>query len=401
MRKIILFFLIFNFIKLYSQEIYVPYLKKGKYGIYNQASEKLWEPIFDKINISYKPYTFVGLKIGKNESLTSSLLFKNKYILKDKSYFDYRIYGTLVVAVDTISLNTIKYHNRFDNEKAHIYNIDGKLLFNHFFSKIHILGNYGNGKEKDINTTIIWAIDLENPRLSSLFLYDLSQKKVTKTLLYKVKNLKLQEYDRMNWTYYGIPMTYRENETKVSIKIDIIDNEFKIISKTVESYNEKSEIPFYDSEDVPFSDKPIIDTKKKYISEEYINEVYLIDYHKYLMDKNYLKFKSISNKKRFRLFINKEKFGLIDSVNDSIRLDAEYDEIYKLSNLNLFVVKKDNLYGLYFPYQELFIAPKFQFFPYLIRTDYQHKGNKLLGFFTKDTHEFQYYGTIDGKLYKE
>ncbi len=241
--KAFLKFLIFaSFLtNVYSQEIGVPYRVGKKFGISNKAGKLFITPDYDLITPDlngndpyYRCYKFNG-----NE-LLSSLIYKNKIVIKDKPYHTYYKEGHFFKAYTYVPKQKKSRTLNSVDEFTTLYDVTGKKVFEQEFKSISSITEID--KKSVLKEVLLLSTDMNN--LYSLFVYDLKLKKITRTFFEKSTYLEIR-YNNEYWPNdNSILVTYTDNTNKgMQSKIDVVNKQIKAVeSKPFTINNRKRKI---------------------------------------------------------------------------------------------------------------------------------------------------------------
>ncbi|MFP4845868.1 hypothetical protein [Winogradskyella sp. PE311] len=389
-----------NINSLASQEKLVPIRQNERFGLSTLNKEVKVKPVYDKINFGNSPNYFVAFKKDDGNTFKSSLFHLDKVILKDKPYFDYGIYDDVIIAADTTTKKTVKYHNSFYNEKMHLYTKDGVLLTEEYYAFISVFEEAS--KIKPTSELILFFRDLDDKY--SIKIYDTKKKKLVRTLLDKTDEIDFVSDDQLSWALESMRLTYTKEDVFGSMEVKLLDRQFKIISDQKSTIDKKPKKRNYylDDENIEVPnelEKPIKSRSiPKYDSiSKSLKEAGIVKNHKNFIETDYLYFEANwYNKNNYDLGYKNGKVGLIDTKKGEYILPTIYDNIYKVNYFLAFVIEKDNKYGLFFPYTNEIIKPIFDDFPVVVRKTSRNLGYDLIALFDVKTQKLKYYATFDG-----
>ncbi|MGV9004855.1 hypothetical protein [Flavobacterium sp.] len=169
----------------FAQQIGVPYRIGAKFGVGTTGGKMIIPAEYDILQPeTYNDYRyFIGYKLVDKGNL-STLIYKNKIVLKDQNYSSYYINNELVKAIEYKLLNK---PNRYDTnrheEMVHLYDLKGKKIFQTDFKSISVIDDIDDTKK--ITAVLIYTLDAND--FESLYMYDTKQKKITKIFIENAK----------------------------------------------------------------------------------------------------------------------------------------------------------------------------------------------------------------------
>lgn len=311
----------------HSQETQVPYRVGNKFGLGNVNGKLIIPAEFDILEPEdYNEYNyFIGYKL-LNDGVLSTLIYKNKIIFKDKNYSKYYINNGLIKAIEYKLLGKASYFNNDDHKEIeHLYDFNGKKIFNNEFKSISIVDDIAD-REK-IDEILIYTYDINS--LESLYLYNKKLKKITKIFIENVKAIDVNFNYSDNYRDRSITNIYVDKDG-IGKKMIIELKDKSIVIKSEEKINYRAEKERFDSDydRVPtvemIGERPSIPQN----SEE---------------EKRILTVRKIEEKRGF--YYLPKKIEELKIATENLREDEQY------------IVSKDNKQGLFQVYSKSFVIP--------------------------------------------
>lgn len=410
MKKAIQILFLFSFITIFSQHNSVPFREGNLFGISDAKGKIILKPQFDIIEVSsYDILYFTGFNLNGN-TITSSLIYKNKIILSNKDYNSYNCENELFEATKYIVNPRV---SNFSDDKVknivHLYDKTGKAIIAEDCNYIGILENSDDVK---ISNEVLIYYQTKNQK-SSLFLYN---KKLNKITNYYFKDSYFLEIDSNSSNDYrdkSITFTYVDQnnkgkkltvlqESKGVKKIEEIDFEIKKNNEYGRDYfGSEVAIPegdYHEKKPVITSNDSIIDVMGKVeIAREFYYNPKKVEKIKVVPEKLSLEWSHIIKKN--------DKVGLRLTKDNKLIIPIAYDEILstELGGLNsCYLVKQNNKYGAqiyaYNEKERFEIAPVFNGKFLIADLDYFGSKNPLLKIYDENG-LFYCYAKKDGTLF--
>lgn len=311
----------------YSQETNVPYRVGNKFGLGNINGKLIIPAEFDILEPEdYNEYNyFIGYKL-LDDGVLSTLIYKNKIIFKDKNYSKYYINNGLIMAIEYKQPVKTSYHSNDDyKETEHLYDLNGKKIFNNDFKSVSIIDDIAD-REK-IDEILIYTYDKNS--LECLYLYNKKLKKITKTFIENAKTIDVNFNYSDDYRDRSITNIYVDKDG-IGRKMIIEYKDKSIVIKSEEKINYRAEKERIDSgyDRVPtvemIGERPIIPQN----SQE---------------EKRILTVRKIEEKRGY--YFLPKKIEELKIYTENLREDE------------LFIVSKDNKQGLYQVYSKSFVIP--------------------------------------------
>lgn len=386
----------------------VPFRIGDKFGLADTNGKMIIEPQFDILDVGSfsNNYYFVGYKL-KDGIAWSSLIVKDKIIIKDQKYKFYYQYDDLFLAIEYKHDPSGNTNEKKNPEFYSLYNTNGKKISEETFRSLYVIEDID--PEKKLNEMLVGAIHLD--KKESIFVYDKKSKKISKILIDKTSHLE----NNYNWENDYRDLTaefiYQDQNGKVKkMKINNSGSSLKILSDepaTIEK--NRDDYRGYDDVMVPMEDRApvppavtidsiILDIRKVEIKRGF-----------YWLPKK-VESINITNeklKKESYYIVSKDGFvGLKLADKEKLIIPVIYHEIMKAESAGMHgthILRKDSLYGLFiyrYP-EDIIIEPVFDKIPLLAEMNYFKKHEPLLKLYNEDG-TFFCYADEHGKLfYKE
>src|SRR5690554_2878710 len=145
MKKILFVLMFLTTVTTYSQEFYIPYKVGNKFGISDEKGNIKLKPQFDILEYVHNQtdlligYNFVG------NDVLSSVIHKNKIIIKDKKHKSYYFDYGLLKAIEYPNPNYNPPFTRGDEEIEELnmlYTLNGKPVFPEPSSYINVFTDW-------------------------------------------------------------------------------------------------------------------------------------------------------------------------------------------------------------------------------------------------------------------
>lgn len=181
----------------------VPYRVGNKFGVSDANGKMLIAPEFDVLQTEFfnVPY-MIGYRLSDTIVL-STLIYKNKIILKDQPYKHYYFYNDLFVAH---AYKTRTGKKRWDDkpfvETSQLFTTAGKRVLMGDFESISIVTEFDEANK--LNEVLVYTRDYNDK--TSLLIYDKRTQKITKTVIPATDYLRVPEH--LNYDYQDKSITY-------------------------------------------------------------------------------------------------------------------------------------------------------------------------------------------------
>lgn len=402
MKKIFLVLAILTTATIYSQDFYIPYKVGNKFGISDEKGNIRLKPQFDILEyVHNKTDLLVGYNLVGSEVL-SSVIYKNKIIIKDKKYKNYYWAYGLLKAVEYTNPN---YNPSFfrDDKKIEelnmLYTLKGKQVFTEPLPYIHIFLEWREVEKME--DLLIQTYD-KNEKIS-LYLFNKKSGKITKTYFSEVEQIDMDRDFGQSWITYktkdGKGKKITLSQTDRTIKSEIEDY---IIEKKSNSYDRD----FY-NEPMPmtegsFESTNIVEPANGAIIEVIRKVEQKSDFYWKPKKVDEIKFSTHKFDKSNRYVVKENgKYGYSYKENkkDTLLIPVKYDEILFIGSgfSSTFILRNDNKFSLYF-WKKPIIEPFLDYLPLLERSNFVKDGFHLIRLYDKDN-KFFCYANQDGKLY--
>jgi len=386
MRKtIILLLLVVFFSASYSQQTQVPFRVGNKFGLANSDGKLTVAAEYDILEPEkYNDFSyFIGYKLSSNAVLTT-LIYKNKIIFKDRNYSKYYINNGLIKAIEYKLMGEPSYFNKNDHtETEHLYDLNGKRIFNGDFRSISIVDDIS--EDEKIDEVIIYTNNVEGKE--SMYLYNKKLKKITTTYIENAQEINVNFNYSDNYRDRSITNIYSD-KNGVGRKM-VIELKGKIIVlKSDEKINFATEKQVMDS---GFYDTPIAiredatpnitlnsEDEKRILSVRKIDEKRGFYYLPKKIEEIKIYTENLKESEQFIVSKNKKQ-GLYQVYSSSFVVPSNYDEIIFADfdgRNGGHVLRNGSKYGVFiydYPNNKT-IEPIFDKMPLLV--DYNYFGDK-------------------------
>lgn len=393
----------------FAQQQTVPYRVGDKFGV-GTTNGKITIPAdYDIVAPeTYNGYQYyVAYKLLATGNL-STLIYKDKIILKDQKYNNYYINNELITAIQyKVITKPIRYENDEFKETVHLYDLKGKRLFAGDFKSIAVRNDIDDTKK--MSTVLIYTHDLND--FESLYLYDTKAKKITKTFIENAKPIDATFNYNDNYRDRSITNLYLDkNGVGKKMILELKDN--SIIVKSDEIVNYRAEIKRNDERSGGFYDVVIPDEKPKIIlnSEEEMKVLTVRKIERkrgfYYLQKQIeeLKITTLKLKESEQFIVSKgNKQGLFTVYNHTFNIPIAYDEIIFAdfeSSSGGYILRDGGKYGafIYFNRDTKIIKPIFDKIPLPVIINYFGEAKPLFKLYD-DNGKLLYYADETGKLF--
>lgn len=380
-----------------AQNIFVPYRVGNLFGIADEHGKLKLNPVFDNVRLCDADNYFTGYKNTAN-GYSSSLVFRDKVILKDQAYFGYYPYNDIVVAVQKTDLETGSYYS-FGNELSHVYNNKGQRILPGEYSYVEVYVDFDTKNESPL--ALIGVFDVAGKY--SLVVYDKPKAKIVKELL---TNISVEQIDTemARWQKVMTVLSKSVKNRATQYTISFVSGGYTMTQEEVEFYSEEdaywdAPVAMPDFDEAPRAPKPVatpatIQTVERRLNYKQFNA----------KDKLYFEAEKL-NTEYFELISEGGKTGIKLVKDDKILVPAAYDALYRAEFAGIhysgYIVLADGKYGVYInPMREetVVIPPTFAFMPWLERFDYGKEGFHLIALFDADG-VFHHFANQDGEEY--
>lgn len=409
MKKIFFVLAILTTVTIYSQEFYIPYRVGDKFGISDEKGNIKLKPQFDILEYVYNQtdllvgYNFVG-----NEVL-SSVIHKNKIIIKDKRYKSYYWEDGLLKAIEYTNPNYNPPFIRGTEEIGELnmlYTLNGKQIFAEPLPYIGAFTHW-DGIEK-MEDLLIYTSD-ENKKSSS-YLFNKKSGKITKTYYSDVEEIDFNGDYASSLGQIWIIYKAKDGEGK-KIIFSKIGNTIKseVEDYIIEKKSDYSDWDYINDMAVPMIGDPFRESPNniKPINGEIIETIRKVekklDYYWKAKKVDEIKFGTHKLDKSYRYVVKENgKYGYKDNKKDTLLIPVKYDEILSGDAGGVFgfafIMRNENKYILHFWNKPIIEQPIFDYLPLLEKKDFVKKDFHLIRLYDKDN-KFFCYANQDGKLY--
>jgi hypothetical protein len=408
-KKYLLIAFLMFFASAFAQQQTVPYRVGDKFGVGTTNGKMIIPADYDIVAPeTYNDYQYyVAYKLLATGNL-STLIYKDKIILKDQKYNNYYINHELITAVQyKVITKPIRYENDEFKETVHLYDLKGKRLFAGDFKSIAVRNDIDNAKK--ISTVLIYTHDLND--FESLYLYDTKAKKITKTFIENAKPIDAIFNYNDNYRDRSITNLYLDkNGVGKKMILELKDN--SIIVKSDEIVNYRAEIKRNEARSGGFYDVAIPDEKPKIIlnseEEKKVLTVRKIEQKRgfYYLQKQIeeLKITTLKLKESEQFIVSKDnKQGLFTVYNQTFTIPIAYDEIIFAdfeSRSGGYILRDGGKYGafIYFNRETKTIKPIFDKIPLPVNINYFGEAKPLFKLYD-DNGTLLCYADETGKLF--
>lgn len=404
--------LLFGILQSFAQKQSVPYRIGNKFGVATTDGKMIVNADYDIMSpeLYNGSRYYVGYKLLETGNL-STLIYKDKIILKDLKYNDYYINNELITAIQyKVITKSTRYNDDSFKETEHLYDLKGKKLFEGNFKSIAVRNDIDENKKTPF--LLIYTHDLND--FESLYLYDTNAKKITKTFIENAKPIDVNfNYDD-NYRDRSITNLYVDkNGVGKKMILELKDN--SILVKSDEIVNYRAEIKrnndrssgFYDVA-IPY-ETPIINLNS--IEEKKILTVRKLERKRgfYYLQKQIeeLKITSFNLKENEQFIVSKDnKQGLFTVYNKTYTIPIAYDEIIFAdfeSRSGGYILREGDKYGalIYFNRDSKIIKPVFDKIPLPVDINYFGEAKPLFKLYDEDGKLFCYADEFGKLFYKK
>lgn len=398
--------LVFLLIGIYSfcQINRVPMRVGNLFGLADSLGTLKTEPKFDVIDYEkYGELFFIGFYINSN---TSTLIYKDKEVLKNTTYNDFSIQNELVVAVRYEILNNSSYHSeRNFNEINHLYTLKGKPIISEDYAFINIEDN-ADGVEKSNEVLLLLGT---KDKKYSLMLYDKKLGKITKSYFDKTVYCDVIRNVYDNPEDKSITYIYRDKTGKGK-KINLIKESKGISHFKEEDFEIKTHRNDYDYGGGMDVEAPYERSQRKKVLA---NDSIILTWRKIEIKRDFY----YKPKQREQITIREAKLdgewsylikkngkvGLREVSNDKIIFPTEFDEILIgefAGHSSCYLLKKNSKYGASISGfgNDIEIKPIFDKLFLIEGINYFGKKSPLIKLFNDDG-TFYAYAKSDGTIF--
>lgn len=402
MKRIFLVLAILTTVTIYSQDFYIPYKVGDKFGVSDEKGNIRLKPRFDILEyVHNKTDLLVGYNLVGNDVL-SSIIYKDKIIIKDKKYKSYFWEYGLLRAIEYTNPN---YNPSFfrDDDKIEelnmLYTLKGKQVFAEPLPYIHIFSEWREvGKMEDL---LIQTYD-KNEKIS-LYLFNKKSGKITKTYFSEVEQIDMDRDFGQSW------ITYKTKDGKgKKITLSQID---KTIKSEIEDYIIEKKSNSYDRDfhnepvpmmEVEFESTNIVEPANGAIIEVIRKVQQKSDFYWKPKKVDEIKFSTHKLDKSNRYVVKdngKYGYSYKENKKDTLLIPAKYDEILMGGSgfSSTIILRNGNKFSLYF-WKKPIIEPFLDYLPLLERRNFVKEGFHLIRLYDKDN-KFFCYANQDGKLF--
>lgn len=413
MKRIVL--LLLSFIALnpiYSQESSVPFRVGNKFGVSDLKGKMLIPAEYDIVEPEkYGDYRYLTAYTLNGGKVLSTLIYKNKIILKNQAYASYYFSNGLIKASEYTVLRRSEYHSDKNfRETVHLYDLKGNRVLPLDYKSIAIIDEMQEDKKLDVVLLYTMDVDANN----SIYLYDKKLKKITKTFIDHARSLEMNFNWDDNYTDRSITTIYLDkNGAGKKMTLGLKDKSIAILSEESINYRavkqqQQDRYGFGDVNAIPegpgLPPAPAINSSE----EEIITTARKIAQKRgfYYLPKQIEELKISQEKlnKNEQYIISKQgKQGLFIVYNKALIVPVAYDEIifadFEGRNGG-YILRNGDRYGafLYDHPKHKIVAPVFEQMPLLV--DYNYFGEKapLFKLYDKEGKLFCY-ANEHGKLF--
>lgn len=414
MKKIFSFLIVFGWftVPVFGQDQTVPYRVGDKFGVATTEGKMIIPADYDIL----EPETYgdnryyIAYKLVDGGNL-STLIYKDKIILKDQKYNNYYITNELITALQyKVITKSVYLEDRDFKLREDLYTLKGKKLFEGDFKFITIID--GLDEKKTIPSFLIYTHALNDNE--SLHIYDKKLKKITKTLIGNAKNIDITANYSYNYRDRSITNLYVD-KNGVSKKMIIALKDNAIIVQSDTTVNLKKDTKRY-NEHSSFGDVSIpVEREETKINLNFKEETILLTARKierkrgfyYLQKKiEELSIKTINLKKDDRFIVSKDnKQGLYTFYNQQYTIPIAYDEIIFADfdgQNGGYILRNDNKYGaiIFFNKETKLIKPIFDRLVLPVNVNYFGTAKPLFKLYDEDGKLFCYADEFGKMFYK-
>lgn len=392
-----------------AQQVSVPYRIGTKFGVATTDGKMILAAEYDIVEPeTYNEYSYyVAYKLADNGNL-STLIYKDKIILKDKNYSSYYINNALIKAIEYKVLSkSNRYNDANHSEIEHLYDLKGKKIFEGDYKSISIIDDIDEANK--ISTLLIYTHN--NDDYESLYLFDKKLKKITKTFIENARPIMANFNYTENYQDRSITNNYIDkNGIGKQMILELKDNKIAIKSET--NINFKAENNRINDREFGFSDVkvpnepalPILNSteEKKIFTVRKIERKLGFYYLPKKIEE--LKISNFSLKEDEQFIVSKDnKQGLYTVYSKTYSVPVMYDEIifadFEGRNGG-YVLRNGDKYGVFiysYPIQKI-VEPLFDKIPLLVNFNYFGEKKPLFKLYDNDGKLFCY-ANETGKLF--
>jgi len=378
MQKIIFLLTLLIFTWRTNAQTGVPYRVGDKFGVADASGKMLIAPEFDVLETEFfnVPY-LIGYRVN-DTAVRSTLIYKNKVILKDQPYKHYYFYNDLFVAH---AYKPRKGKKRWDDEPfveiSQLFTPTGKMVLTADFESISVINEFDEANK--LQEVLVYTRDADDK--TSLLIYDKRTQQITKTIVASTDYLRVPEHLNYDYQDKSITYVYKDSDgTGKQVKFAAGKGTIAITEQgTVDlrelqkrEDNERGDFGF----DVPMGipmDKPVQAPK------EDVTRKVKLDRDFYYLPQKTEKI-AVTNdgfKSGYAHIITKAgKKGLVETESEKLIVPARFDEILEAEFLDSkrsgYIVRSGTKYGLFIYGQPnpTIIEPLYTYMPLLDNMHY-------------------------------
>lgn len=410
LRCTLIFILTFIIPKAKSQPLTIPYRIGDKFGIADLNGRMLIPPQYSWVDIEdteEQPF-LVAFKAQDTGKPRSSLIDRNKVLLRDQPYVSYYRYGQLLkaCAYDERQLAGRRPKERFTETDA-LYTSDGKPVLTGPYRDIFVYTEIDPADK--MSEVLVNATD--HAGRNSLRIYDKRLKKITRILYDNADLVRVVwNMEEVNPRDSSIQFFYRDvygkghrlHIGKGGRKLKVMEDEAADVRQKTErdrgfgsdavemppdAYAQPASIP---KESISLDIRSVSIKRSYYYLPPTIEELKIV--------------KERLSQREAYLVMKGEKVGLQVPGQDTLLIPARYDEIMKADfpgRTGGYILRNGNKYGLFiysWP-QRSIIEPVYDYIPLLLTINYSGKGATLIKLYDSSTGRFVCYADGKGKAY--
>lgn len=392
--------ILFNFLigfNVFAQQFYIPNRVGDKFGLVDNNGTSVIKPQFDILEIEpvsidyFKGYNLIG------GEMLSSIIHRDNIIIKNQKYSKYDL-SEIIIRAHRYVVNGNQI-----TVKQNLFNSDGVKLFENDLHSVEVIfpKNIDRNLAKDL-----LVISIDESKNYTIQIFNVFSKNISNKLLSNIKIVTSYPFEKKDSEIVFNYLTKAGESKKLTLKdtgtsFQLISDEkqdVEIIEKETPVINVDNDIRVAQNSQAYSKTNASLEIENSQSHQLILNEVFINNLFYLPKKADSLSFKKYTQDKVY-LFSQNGKMGIKNKKSNDILIPAEFDDIFKMyEQPNTYIVKKDNLYGIIIPRNNVYISPTFTYFPYLDRMNFGKSGFMIIKLFD-DKGNFFCYADQTGKMY--
>jgi hypothetical protein len=393
----------------FAQPTAVPYRVGNKFGVSDPSGKMLITPEFDILEtVFFTEHYLVGYKLHEN-TVSSTLIYKNKVVLKDQPYKLYYWYNDLFVAhAYTLREGRGRWNNEPFIQTSQLFTPAGKKVLTTDFADISIINDFD--KDNKLSEVLVYARDADGK--ISLLIYDKRTQQITKTIVDRTAYLRAPMHLNGDYNDKSITYVYKDSQgLGQQVKFEAGKGVIAVTSQGAADLRQIESRENGDGESGLFGGDelamPYGDDHGSAAVEKVGARKVKIDLDFYYLPKKVEKI-AVTNdgfESNYSRIVTKEgRKGLEQTDNQKMIVPARYDEVleasFPASRHSGYILRNGTKFGLfiYGKPNPVIIEPVFDYMPLLDDMDYFQPNAPLIRLYDSNG-QFFCYANGKGKLF--